>query len=282
LGNSRPSGGDASGPGTRAIFCTSYPRRLWEARGGNVLSRMTATACFRFLTFSVAAVAVAALGVGCATGAGGTSFRVIQFKAPSPPDPQLQQLLDDTETIGILSATNIEPLKGLDIEKVMGRLTDATARVLRRTDRKVITQDEIHWHFERMEFDSASVFSAPMQETLREEMEIDALVYVLVQDVQSETTPVSPSPRDLTANPGVNISVDFELSLINLHSGESWSQHRQGKNWQTLQLNLLLEGNSDRGERQLLSALADPLKQFLVRLAPPPTLEARHFDRSGD
>ena len=238
---------------------------------------MVVAACLPFL-----GLGVAALGVGCGTGASGGSFRMIQFKAPSPPDPELRPLLEDTQTIGILSATNIEPLKGLDIEKVMGRLTDATARVLRRTDRKVVTQDEIHWHFEGMEFDSASVFGGEMQETLREEMEVDALVYVLVKDVQSQMTAVSPSPYGMTSNPGVNISVDFELSLINLHTGESWSQQRQGRDWQTLQLNLLLGGSSDRGERQLLAALSDPLKQFLVRVAPPPTLEGRHFDRTGD
>jgi len=92
-------------------------------------------------------------------------------------------------------------------------------------------------------------------------------------------TAAPPSSFGRTRNPGVNISVDFELSLINLHSGESWSQQRQGENWQRLQLS---EGSSDRGERQLLTTLSDPLKQFLVRVAPPPTLEGRHFDRSGD
>ena len=123
---------------------------------------MAAAACVPFL-----ALGVAVLGVSCGTGASG-SFRLIQFKAPSPPDPKLQPLLEDAKTIGILSATNIESVKELDIEKVMGRLTDATASVLRRSNRKVVTQDEIHWHFERMEFDSASVFGQEMQKSLRE------------------------------------------------------------------------------------------------------------------
>ena len=123
---------------------------------------MAAAACVPFL-----ALGVAVLGVRCGTGASG-SFRLIQFKAPSPPDPKLQPLLENAKTIGILSATNIESVKRLDIEKVMGRLTDVTASVLRRSDRKVVTQDEIHWHFERMEFDSASVFGQEMQKSLRE------------------------------------------------------------------------------------------------------------------
>lgn len=240
------------------------------------LSRTAAATCWPLL------LGAALLGAGCGGGATGGSFRLIQFKAPSSPDPELQPLLENTQAIGVLSATNIQPLQGLDIEKVMGRLTDATARVLRRADRKVVTQDEIHWHFEGAEFDSAAVFGEEMQAALRDEMKIDALVYVLVRDVKAQMTSVSPSPYGMTRNPGVNISVDFELSLINLHSGESWSQRRQGSNWQTLELNLLLGGTSDRGERQLLTALADPLKQFLVRVAPPPTLEGRHFDRSGD
>ena len=246
----------------------------------DALGRTAAAACSPLL-LGVALLGAALLGAGCGAGASGGSFRLIRFKAPSSPDPELQPLLEDTQAIGVLSTTNIQPLQGLDIEKVMGRLTDATARALRRTDRKVVTQDEIHWHFEGTQFDSAAVFGEEMQAALRDEMEIDALVYVLVRDVQTQMTSVSPSPHGMTRNPGVNISVDFELSLINLHSGESWSQRRQGSNWQTLQLDLL-GGTSDRGERQLLTALSDPLKQFLVRLAPPPTLEGRHFDRSGD
>ena len=269
LDGRRLSGGINPRPSTRP----TYRRRLCAILDGFVASRMAAAACVPFL-----ALGVAVLGVRCGTGASG-SFRLIQFKAPSPPDPKLQPLLEDAKTIGILSATNIESVKELDIEKVMGRLTDATASVLRRSNRKVVTQDEIHWHFERMEFDSASVFGQEMQKSLREEMDVDALVYVLVRDVQSQMTAASPSSFGRTRNPGVNISVDFELSLINLHSGESWSQQRQGENWQSLQLP---EDSSDRGERQLLTTLSDPLKQFLVRVAPPPTLEGRHFDRSGD
>ena len=84
---------------------------------------MAAAACVPFL-----ALGVAVLGVSGGSGASG-SFRLIQFKAPSPPDPKLQPLLEDAKTIGILSATNIESVKRLDIEKVMGRLTDATASV---------------------------------------------------------------------------------------------------------------------------------------------------------
>ena len=243
-------------------------------------ARHSAAICAAVLTAAALTV------VGCASTPGGGSFRVVQFRAPSTPDPELQPLLSDTGTIGVLSATNIEPVQGLDIEKVMGKLTDAIARALRKVpDRKVVTQDEIRWQFEGATFDSAAVFDDTVQASLRDSLDIDALVYVLVRRLEAKMTPVSPSPYGggMTANPGVNISVDLELSLINLHTGESWSQQRQRSNWQPVELQALGGGGtSDRSERQLLSALSDPLRQFLVRLAPPPSLEGRHFDLSGD
>ena len=230
-----------------------------------------------------AVLTAAALTAGCASAPGGGSFHLVQFRAPSTPDPELQALLSDTGAIGILSATNIEPVQGLDIEKVMGRLTDAIARALRKVpDRKVVTQDEIRWQFEGATFDSAAVFDETVQASLRDSMDIDALVYVLVRRLEAKMTPVSPGPYGMTANPGVNISVDLELSLINLHTGQSWSQQRQQSNWQPIQLPILGGGTNDRAERQLLAALSDPLRQFLVRLAPPPSLEGRHFDLTGD
>ena len=75
-------------------------------------------------------------------------------------------------------------------------------------------------------------------------------------------------------------SVDLELSLINLTSGDVWRQHGQHANWQPVQVQLV--GGSDRTEQQLLAALGIPLKQFLERVAPPPALQARRFDLSGD
>ena len=57
-------------------------------------------------------------------------MRQVEFSAPSQPDIQMRLILENVDTLGVLSGTHIEPLQGIDIEKVMGRLTDATARSL--------------------------------------------------------------------------------------------------------------------------------------------------------
>ncbi len=78
---------------------------------------------------------------GCSSGTIGSGMgEAIRFQAPAPPDPDLLPLVEDVRTIGVLSATNIESAQSLDIEKVMGRLTDATARGLRNLqDRTIVT-----------------------------------------------------------------------------------------------------------------------------------------------
>ena len=232
-----------------------------------------------------------ALALGCASTEG--PFELVRFRAPAYPDPELKPILEHAESIGVLSDTNIEPVQGLDMEKVMGRLTDATARGLENLpDTRIVTQDEIRWHFRQARSDSASVLIADSlfsrtsvledstQEILRERMEIDALVYVSLKGFEAQMTPMSPSPYGIMPSPGMNVSVDLELMLINLTTGQSWSQTRQRNNWQPVQLQLF--GGGDRTERQLLAALAQPLRQFLVRVAPPPTMQGRHFDLSGD
>ena len=171
----------------------------------------------------------------------------------------------------------------MDIEKVMGRLTDATAKAVGRNlpESRVITQDEIRWHFKEVFFDSTWLADEENLAALRDDMEIGAVIYVVLESFQAQMTPVSPSPYGLVHTPGMNISVDLELSLINLETGRSWTQQRQrSSNWQPMQVNLL--GGGDSGERQLLSALAAPLRRFLLRVAPPPTQEGRHFDLSGE
>ena len=235
--------------------------------------------------FSVALVGAAfAVGLaGCAGRSGGGSFKQVEFRAPALPDPELSPLLEGVETIGVLSGTTIEAVRGVDIEKVIGRLTDATSKSLGRNlpESSVITQDEIRWHFKEVFFDSTWLAAEENRTALRDELEIDAVIYVVLEGFQAQMTPVSPSPYGMVHTPGMNISVDLELSLLNLRTGRSWTQQRQrSSNWQPMQVNLL--GGGDGGERQLLSALAGPLRQFLVRVAPPPTLEGRHFDLSGE
>ena len=227
-------------------------------------------------------LALALAAHGCAGGPGRSGdFKLVQFEAPAYPDAELQPILDSVEAIGVLSTTNIEPVQGLDIEKVMGRLTDATVSGLRRApDRRVITQDEIRWHFKGVEFDSAAVHSPETRADLQREMEIDALVFLTLQGFEAQRTPVTPTQYGLAPTPGMNISVDLELSLINLETGKSWSHLGRQRDWQPMQVQVL--GGSDRTEQQLLTALGQPLRQFLARVSPPPSLEGRHFDLSGD
>ena len=234
----------------------------------------------------LAAMPLCTIGLfGCAGSTGGGGFKSVEFEAPSTPDLELASVLRGTHSIGVISGTNIEPVRGLDIEKVMGRLTDATARSLERNapETTVVTQDEIRWHFKEVFFDSAWVSDTGNRRALRDEMEVDALVYVSLKSFEAQMTPVSPGPYGgMVPTPGMNVSVDLGLSVINLETGESWTQQQErGTSWRPVQAQLL-GGGDDGGERQLLTALARPLKQFLVRLAPPPSRERRHFDLSGE
>ena len=218
---------------------------------------------------------------GCGGPGASGNFKLVQFEAPSYPDAKLREVLDSVKTIGVLSATNVEPLPGLDTEKVMGRLTDATASSLRRLpDRRVVTNDEIRWHFKGVVFDSASVHSPETRSALREQMNIDAVVLVTLKSFEAQMTTVTPTQYGLTPAAGMNISVDLKLSLVNLDTGLSWSHTGRQRDWQPMQGQLV--GGTNRKEQQLLTALGQPLRHFLARVAPPPSVEGRHFDLSGN
>ena len=81
------------------------------------------------LTITPLFLAAALLLQGCA---GSRSFELVEFRAPSRPDPELSPILQDVKRIGVLSITNIEPVREFDVEKVMGRLADGVGRGLRR------------------------------------------------------------------------------------------------------------------------------------------------------
>lgn len=229
----------------------------------------------------VVLMALVASGCGSATVGSGMG-EAIRFQAPSAPDPELLSLVENVRTIGVLSATNIESAQKLDIEKVMGRLTDATARGLRNLpDRSVVSQDEIRWHFRGATLDSVTVFSDSLKQALREELDLDGIVYITLRSLKSQVTPVSPSPYGTVNSPGLNLSVELELLFVNLHSGERWAQAGRRNSWQPVKVDLT-GSKRDPTERQMLTALASPLRQFLTRLAPPPRRQLRHFDNSGD
>lgn len=218
---------------------------------------------------------------GCASQG---TFKTIEFKAPSQPDPALRPLLEDVEHIGVLSITNIEPFRELDIEKILARMGDAIARGLSNLPRTtVVSQDEITWHFKEMVFDSTNVFTKETRTALRAEMELDALVFVELNGVQARMAPMSPSPYGgLSPNPSMNMSVDLQVSLINLHSGKTWRRQGRQRNWQPIQLSQLIGGGGNQTERQLMMAMGRSLRQFFLLLAPPPRLQVRRFEISGN
>ncbi len=232
--------------------------------------------------------------MGCSSGNKG-AFKQVSFPAPSRPFAALRPLLKDAEVLGVLSATNIEPVRELDIEKVMGRLTDAVANALSdMPDMRVVGQDEIRWHFKDTEFDSSSIFAPGMRQALREELEVDVLVYLELKQLQALVTsnvPMgyldAPSPYDnrsrsrnsAKSGAGLDLTVDLELIVSNLHSGAIWRQQGEQKSWQPIQLQFM---GDDQTERQLMGALSNPLRRFIYYISPPPSRQVREFDVSGD
>ena len=91
---------------------------------------------------------------------------------------------------------------------------------------------------------------------------------------------MSPSPYGMSPNPGIDLTVDLKVSLINLNTSQVWQQGGTERNYRPVQLQLL--GGNKQSERQLLLALARPLERFLYRIAPPPRSQTRHFELSGD
>lgn len=224
-------------------------------------------------------VAILALLIaGCS---GRSAFTRVEFRAPAQPDPVLRPFLADVDHIGVVCATNIEPFRELDIEKVMARLSNAVARSLSNMPKtEVMNQDEITYKIKGVRLDSTSVHQDSIRTVIREELELDALVFVELRHLQARMMPMSPTPYGMSANPGIDLTVDLKVSLINFNTNQVWQQGGTQRNYQPVQLQLF--GGNKQGERQLLMALSRPLQRFLFRIAPPPKPQARHFDLSGD
>ena len=217
---------------------------------------------------------------GC--GGRGGSFEEVEFRAPSRPDPALAPFLKEVDHIGVVCVTNIKPFRELDIEKVMARLSIAVARGLGNLrETTVVPQDEITWQLKDIRFDSTSVYEDTVRTALVEKLELDALVFVELKHLQARMMPMSPTPYGMSPNPGMDLTVDLKVSLINLNTSQVWQQGGQQRNYQPVQLQLL-GGSNNQSERQLLLALARPLQRFLYRIAPPPRPQTRHFELSGD
>ncbi|MCY4604145.1 MAG: hypothetical protein OXE49_07920 [Gemmatimonadetes bacterium] len=222
-----------------------------------------------------------ALLIGLAGCGGRAAFTRVEFRAPSQPDPVLRPFLADVDHIGVVCATNIEPFRELDIEKVMARLSNAVVRSLGNMPKtEVMNQDEITYQLKDIRLDSTSVHQDSVQAVLRKELELDALVFVELRHLQARMMPMSPTPYGMSPNPGIDLTIDLKVSLINFNTNQVWQQGGMQRNYQPVQLQLL--GGNKQGERQLLMALARPLQRFLFRIAPPPKPQTRHFDLGGD
>jgi hypothetical protein len=236
----------------------------------------------RFSYYSVRVIVPClALWYGCATQG---SFKTVEFRAPSRPNPVLRPLLADVDRIGILCITNIQPFRQLDIEKVMARLADGMARGLSNMKgTTVVSQDEIIWHFKGTKLDSGRVYTEDMRIAFREEMDMDAMVYVELNGLQTRMMPVTPSPYTgaLGPNPAMDMNVELQLSLVNLHTGKVWRRSGHQRNFQPIQLQLF-GGGADQAERQLLTTVGTTVRRFLFLVAPPPRVQQRQFEISAE
>tara|TARA_B100000886_G_scaffold294867_1_gene221468 strand:- start:266 stop:955 length:690 start_codon:yes stop_codon:yes gene_type:complete len=215
---------------------------------------------------------------GCAQS---SQFERIEFRAPSPPDAALQPYLDGVERMGVVCVTNIEPFRELDVEKVMALLSNATMRNLSRLpETTIISQDEITWKLKTVHFDSTSVHTDTIRAALRDTLALDAIVFVELRHLQARMMPMTPTPYGMSPNPSMDMSVDLQVSLINLHTNQVWKRGGLERNLEPIRLQLT--GANNQSERQLLMALGKPMQRFLARVAPPPKRQSRHFETSGN
>ncbi|MDP6701198.1 MAG: hypothetical protein QGH25_16230, partial [Candidatus Latescibacteria bacterium] len=170
----------------------------------------------------------------------GSSFEEVEFRAPSQPDPALAPFLEEVDHIGVVCVTNIEPFRELDIEKVMARLSNAVARGLgNMRETTVVPQDEITWQLKNIHFDSTSVYEDTVRAALIDKLELDALVFVELKHLQARMMPMSPTPYGMSPSPGMDLTIDLKVSLINLNTSQVWQQGGTERNYRPVQLQLL-------------------------------------------
>ncbi len=204
-------------------------------------------------------------------------FEQIEFRAPSRPSITLQPVLNNVDHLGILCLSNIASTREIDIEKVLALLSNATLRSLNKLkDITIVSQDEIIWKINDTIFDSTSVYQIAIQTRLREELDIDAIVVIELRELQTRLMPMPPTSYGMNTNSGIDMSLDLQISLVNLHTNESWRQGGKQRNVEPVRLQLL--GNNKQSERQLLMSLSRPMQRFIYRIAPPPETQQRYFD----
>ena len=111
-------------------------------------------------------------------------------------------------------------------------------------------------------------------------MQLDAIVFVELRHLQARMMPMTPTPYGMSPNPSMDMSVDLQVSLINLNTNQVWKQGGKERNFEPVRLQV--PGGNNQSERQLLMALAQPMQRFLGRIAPPPRRHTRHFEVGGD
>ena len=224
------------------------------------------------------AISLSLLLAGCAHN---SRFERVEFRAPSQPDAALKPFLEDVDRMGVICVTNIEPSREIDVEKVMALLSNATVRGLSRLpDMTIVPQDEITWKLKDVHFDSTSVYADSVRAALRDTLSLDAIVLVELRHLQARVMPVMPTAYGMSPSPSVDMSVDLQVSLLNIHTGQAWKQGGQERNFEPVRLQLM--GANNQGERQLLMALGKPMQRFLSRIAPPPRPQTRHFETDGN
>ena len=222
---------------------------------------------------------IALIFCGCA--GHNPSFEEIEFRAPSQPSMTLQPLLVNVDHIGVLCLSNIASTKELDIQKVLALLSNATLRGLSKLkDITIVSQDEILWKMNDISFDSTSVYQKQVQTRLQEELNIDAVVLIELRELQTRILPLPPTSYGMKTNPGIDMSLDLQISLVNVRTNETWKQGGKQRNVEPVRLQLL--GNNKQGERQLLMSLSRPMQRFIYRIAPPAKTQKRYFNMRGN
>ena len=164
--------------------------------------------------------------------------------------------------MGIVCVTNIEPFRELDVEKVMALLKRNNARPKWLPETTIVSQDEITWKLKTVHFDSTSVYTNTVRAALRDTLALDAIVFVELRHLQARMMPMTPTPYGMSPNPSIDMSVDLQVSPINLHTDQVWKRGGSERNLEPVRLQLM--GTNNQSERQLLMALGKPMQRFLA------------------
>ena len=69
-----------------------------------------------------------------------------------------------------------------------------------------------------------AVYADTVQAALRDTLSLDAIVFVELRHLQARMMPMTPTPYGMSPNPSMDMSVDLQVSLINLHTEQVWKR----------------------------------------------------------